>query len=396
MKASMLVVAVVMVALSARSGAIGAEQMTDERLYAEWAAYMDEVLPEWGAHKEYWREDLGWQAAPCLRGLVSGYKYSGDEKWLRYLTDQVDVLMERLEEKDGHPGWGGSITGEALILEPILEFIYVAQSDPDVSEETKKKAEGYLEIIDPGMIMKWDEMGRWKETHMGCGTYLSRISLPHNKNAHSGMMLLAAARATHSPERRTIYLDKARKLARRWRKFLRVRDDHYIWHYWDPAGRWDYNEEGQINHWVGLEHRGYGSIDVSFMAAAYDHGLVFSREDAEMHCRTFLKEIWNGDDEDPKYTALGTFNPDYVESTVFSGLARFDPKIFELWGKATMARPGSWGGMSAVPAYLLVKKEAAGFERRNADWTRDSLSDMRRQEREARSERPAEDRQLIR
>jgi hypothetical protein len=357
-------------------GVCGAQEMSDEKLYAEWAAYMDEVLPKWDAHTKYWGEDLGWQAAPCLRGLVAGYKYSHDEKWLRYLTAQVDVLMGRLQVEDGHPGWGNSITGEALVLEPILEFIHVALTTPDVSAETKAKADAYLKTIDPAMITKWDAMGRWHELHMDCGTFTEGITLPHNKNAHVGMMLLAAARATPSEERRIDYLDKAARLARRWRVNLKLNGDHYVWHYWDPAGRWDYTDQGQLNHWVGLEHRGYGASDTAFMAAAYDHGLVFTRQDVEMHCRTFLKEIWNGDDKDPQYRALGTFNPQYVNSTVFTGLARFDAKIMELWGKGTVARPRSWGGMSAVPAYLLAKREGVGFERRNAGWVKEAMKDV--------------------
>lgn len=69
-------------------------------------------------------------------------------------------------------------------------------------------------------------------------------------------------------EERAKYLEKARKLARRWKKHLKLRDDHYIWHYWDPAGRWDYGQGGDLNHWIGLEHRSYGAADTGFMAAA--------------------------------------------------------------------------------------------------------------------------------
>jgi len=347
--------------------------MTDEKLYEDWAEYMEETLPDWDAHKTRWDEGIGWYAAPPLRGLVDGYRYSGDARWLKYLTTQIDDLMERLKVEDGHPGWGHSITGEALLLEPILNFVHVAQTDDAMPAEYKARADEYLGIIDPAMICKWDEMGRWHNTHMGCGTYTEGISLPHNKNAHLGMMLIPAAHVTPSAERRANYLDKVTRLARRWRKFLKVRDDHYIWHYWDPAGRWDYNEKGQLNHWVGLEHRGYGSSDTAFMAAAYDHGLVFSRQDVEMHCRTFLTEIWNGDTENPQYRALGWFNPEYVNATVFTGLVRFSEQMLDLLAKAVRARLRDLYGMAAAPLYLLVKKRADGFRRTNADWTRKAL-----------------------
>jgi len=346
----------------------------DAALYRQWADYMERVLPGWSAHKEYWGEDLGWQAAPTLRGLVDGYACSGDQRWLRYLTGQVDDLMARLKVEDGFPGWGHSLTGEALLLEPILEFIELAQSDPAMPAQYRRKAEQYLKAIDPALITKWDAMGRWKETHAGCGTYVEGITLPHNKNAHVGLMLLAAARVTPSPERRADYLAKAVRLARRWRKFLKVEDDHYIWHYRDAAGRWDYDEKGKSRHWTSLEHRGYGASDTRFVAAAYDHGIVFDRSDVEMHCRTFLEEIWNGDSESPAYRPLGWFNPQYDESTVFVGLARFDPKILELYGKQAAQKPQHWHGMYRVPAYLLAARRGVGFERRRADLVREALS----------------------
>ncbi len=394
------ILACLLMAALAFGQAFAAEEnadMTDEELYAQWESYMERILPEWSAHKDYYNESLGWQEAPMLRGLVAGYKYSGDQKWLRHMADQVDVLMDRIEVENGAPGWGDSITGEALIMEPIFEFIHAVQTGPDMPEDLKAKAAGYLEALEPGMIVKWDERGAWQDTAMGCGTYCPRITLPHNKNAHSAVMLLAAASVTPSDERRAEYLDKALKLARRWRKHLKLAGDHYIWHYWDPAGPWDYDETGVKHHWVNLEHRGYGASDTAFVARAYDHGLVFTREEVEMHCRTFLKEIWNGDMENPVYTAQGTFNPDYVRSGIYTELARFDPTIMALWGKFVKADPQSWRGMNAVPAYLLAKKEAAEFERRNADWVREALQEKLAAARaERRESRAPEDRGLIR
>lgn len=352
---------------------LAADDTSDRELYQAWAEYMERVMPEWDAHTKFWDESLGWQAAPALRGLVNGYRYSHEERWLRHLTKQVDELMARLKVTEGHPGWGHSITGEALLLEPIFEFIELSQTDPKMPAEYRRKAEGYLKVVEPAMITKWDAMGRWRETHMDCGTYVEGITLPHNKNAHVGMMLLRAARVTPSAERRAEYLDKATRLARRWRKFLKVEGDHYIWHYWDAAGRWDYDEKGKSRHWTSLEHRGYAIPDTRFVAEAYDHGIVFDRRDVEMHCRTFLNEIWNGDDESPAYRPLGWFNPKYDKSGVFMGLARFDAQIMDLLGKRTREAVGGWHGMCLVPYYLLAKERGVGFERRHADFVREVL-----------------------
>ncbi|MBN2581934.1 MAG: hypothetical protein JXL80_02625 [Planctomycetes bacterium] len=351
-----------------------ADEAGDKELYATWATAMDKHLSGWTPHKEKWAEDLGWHEAPMLRGLARGYAWSRDAKWLKPLCEHIDTLFSRLKEEPiegdpsgkAYPGWGHSITGEALVLEPILEFIELAQTDETMPAEYKAKAAEYLKRIDPVMITKWAEAGRWADTHMDCGTFIEGISLPHNKNAHLGAMLLVAARVTPSQERRADYLDKAARLARRWRKFLKVSGDHYIWHYWDAAGRWDFNEKGSSRHWTSLEHRGYAASDTDFAAAAYDHGLVFDRQDMEMHCRTFLKEIWNGDKENPKYRAMGWFNDKYVDCTVLSGLARFDPTIMELWGKQIREIASGWGGIAAVPAWLLAQRRGITFDRGHA------------------------------
>jgi hypothetical protein len=355
----------------AMGAAASADEASDKELYATWAAAMDKRLPDWTPHKEQWAEDIGWHEAPMLSGLVHGYVWSGDEKWLRHLCEHIDTLLGRLKEEPikgdpsgkAYPGWGHSITGEALILEPMLEFIELAQTDGRMSAPYKAKAAEYLERIDPVLITKWAEAGRWAETHMDGGTFIEGISLPHNKNAHLGAMLLAASRVTPSAERRADYLDKAARLARQWRRMLKIDGDHYLWHYWDAAGRWDFNEKGQSRHWTGLEHRGYAASDTAFVAAAYDHGLVFDRRDVEMHCRTFLKAIWNGDKENPKYRALGWFNPEYADCTVLTGLARFDATIMELWGKQVRQSAGGWGGMAQVPAYLLAQRRGITFDR---------------------------------
>jgi len=371
MRKCRLWLAVALVILATAATVARADDAGDKQLYEVWAEAMGKRLAGWTAHKDQWKESIGWQEAPMLRGLARGYAWSRDPKWLKPLCEHIDTLMSRVKVEPikgdpsgkAYPGWGHSITGEALILEPMLEFIELAQTDAKMPAEYRKKAEEYLKRIDPVMITKWAEAGRWAETHMNCGTYIEGISLPHNKNAHLGSMLLVASRVTPSAERRADYLDKAAKLARRWRKFLKVSGDHYIWHYWDAAGRWDFKEKGDSKHWTSLEHRGYAHSDTAFAAAAYDHSLVFDRKDMEMHCRTFLKAIWNGDKENPKYRAMGWFNPKYVDCTVLTGLARFNATIMELWGKQIDKTAAGWGGIAGVPTYLLAKRDGITFER---------------------------------
>ena len=348
--------------------------MTDQALYDNWANFMEENAPTSDRHRTTLEEDIGWQAAPMLKGLVLGYEYSGEERWLSHFTRQADEMFARLEVEDGHPGWGHSITGEALVLEPVLHFVGLAQHDGKMPEAYRKKAAEYLGIVDPDLILKWEHMGRWQETHLNCGTFTEGISLPHNKNAHVGMMLLLASKVTPCEARRRNYLGKATKLARRWHKFLKVKDgDRYIWHYWDAAGWWDFDEKGQSKHWTSLEHRGYGYADTAFVAMAYDFGLVFDRTDIEMHCRTFLEEIWNGDETSPEFRPTGWFNPEYATSSIYAELARFSPKILDLVAQQLGREPTSWGAQSGIPAYLLARRRGEDFEQHHAAFTHDVL-----------------------
>jgi hypothetical protein len=392
-----LVSMAVLVVIGATALPVRAQDASDKILYDRWAKSIEKRLEGWDYHKTKWEEGVGWLAGPMLRGLVKGYAWSGDPKWLKPLCQQIDVLMSRLKtepipnssSRKAFPGWGHSITGEAIVLEAILEFVELAQTDEKMPAEYKTKAAGYLKKIDPVMITKWDEAGRWADTALDCGTYIEGISLPHNKNAHLGSMLLVAARVTPSAERRVLYLDKAARLARRWKKFLKVEKDYYLWHYWDAAGGWDFDEKGKSRHWTSLEHRGYAASDTRFVGQAFDHGLVFDRDDIEKHCRTFLKKIWNGDEENPVYRAQGWFNEKYVACTVLSGLAPYNAKIMELWAKRVEKVAEGWGGISGTPAYLLARRRGLGWKRDRADFGRTLAKTLAEKPRKKQDDAPA-------
>ena len=336
----------------------------DAELYEQWEQYMIRTIPGWNAHLQKWGEDIGWHHAPILRGLIDGYQVSGDTQWLDAIEKFNEELSARATRDQGHLGWGDSICGEALLLEPILRYITTVQTRPELRERYGPSAEKLLQMIDPEMIVKWDQLGQWQELLDGMGTYTEGITLPHNKNAHVGIMLLWAARATQSPERRQLYLEKATKLARRFKWALKLEDDHYIWHYWDAAGSWDYDEKGGSKHWTSLEHRGYGATNGAFVSQCYQSGIVFDRTDIERFCRTFTKRIWDGNREDPTFWALGRFNAEYEKSGIWSALAEYEPVILELLGDDARKQPQSWHGMYLVPNCLWMKQVGTGFEAR--------------------------------
>ena len=106
---------------------------------------------------------------------------------------------------------------------------------------------------------------------------------------------------------------------------LKPGGDYQIWNYWQPAGPWDYQPNGATKHWVGVHpNPGYYQIDVAAIVDAYEHGLVFNREDIEHLVVTALaeKRYWDA------------LVPDSAEIQ-----AEFEQRT----------KPDNWGGLARRP-----------------------------------------------
>ena len=117
------------------------------------------------------------------------------------------------------------------------------------------------------------------------------------------MRLVALYMATGKDE----YLVKAIKLGTRFKHCLTLVDDHYLWHYWDPAGPWDADpkEADDWKHWIGPEHRSvYHAMTLSQAVLLYECGLVFDRTDIDRFLKTQKNVCWNGDVQNPEWFRL--------------------------------------------------------------------------------------------
>jgi hypothetical protein len=73
-----------------------------------------------------------------------------------------------------------------------------------------------------------------------------------------------------------------------------------IWNYWQPAGPWDYKDDGAPKLWIGVHPTGgYYQGDVRAIAEAYEHGLVFTKADIAALAATAKSSCVGGDDGSP-------------------------------------------------------------------------------------------------
>ena len=143
---------------------------------------------------------------------------------------------------------------------------------------------------------------------------------------------------------------------------MRLRDDgkYFVWNYWDPAGPWDYKPDGSTKHWVGVHpNGGYYGIDVEGIVAAYEHGLVFTKEDIDRLIATNRDFMWNqqvqgatvpADRRRPARQALGRTRP----ASSGPPLAPYDADAAQ--GLRGQPQPRQLGRPGGTPRWIATRR----------------------------------------
>ena len=291
-------------------------------------------------------EEIGWLVSPFLNGFYYGYMATGDREWMDRLFDWGDAVVKRgVKEPDGFVGWpksaGGaakgaartrsadSELGEAMFLRPMVMMAGEILKTPALKKKYGAKAEEYLRLSEK-TFEKWASRGAWRETKEG-GLWVTPpfgidpktgkwtegyerrdkdgFSLPDNKENLIAMWLIAMYDVTHKP----IYLERVEKWSRVMKSRMKLRENgkYFVWDYWDPAGPWDYNADGTTKHWVGVHpNGGYYAHDVEAIVAAYEHGLVFTKEDMARLIATNRDFMWNHQVKNAKFQRIDGGPPD--------------------------------------------------------------------------------------
>ncbi|MGD1002825.1 MAG: hypothetical protein ABSA67_19215 [Candidatus Brocadiia bacterium] len=380
---------------AATGAAIQPAETMDPALAADWMRrWKQNILREYrdrSCDREM-GEELGWLVSPVLNGLYDGYLATGDREWVDRLFDWGDSIVKRgVKEPDGYIGWpksfpdeqrqagvegADSITdselGEAMFLRPLVLMAGEILKTPALKKDYGAKAEEYIRLSEQ-MFEKWDSRGAWRETKGGglwidppfgldpktgkfTAGYAERdkggVSHPANKENIIAIWIIGMYDVTHKP----VYKERAEKWWRLMKSRMKLRDNgkYFVWNYWDVGGPWDFQANGSLRYgqWVGVHpNGGYYGIDVEGIVTAYEHGLVFTKEDITRLIATNRDFMWNQQIKDAKFQRIDGEPPvrDLTPGVLWEALAPYDPtlrKIFE-----ANHDPGDWGGLG-TPAWV--------------------------------------------
>jgi hypothetical protein len=337
-------------------------------------------------------EELGWLVSPFLNGFYYGCLATRDPKWVEALIDWMDSCLKRsVKEPDGFTGWpkgdggGGeskeysadSLLGEAMMLRPVVLMAEVIRTTPALAAKWGEKAQSYVKLAEE-IFQKWDSRDCWREAKGGglwvvpafgidtqtgkwSAGYAARkttgFSNPDNKENHIARWLLALYDATKKP----VYRERAAGWFQLMKSRMRTRQDgkYFVWNYWEPAGPWDYKADGSPKHWVGVHpNGGYYGIDVEGIVAAFEHGLVFTREDVDRLIATNRDYMWNQQVAGAKFQRIDGEEPDprwkNSPGVLWTALVPYDPTLRQIF--LANHDPAGWGGLGATPWFLSLSK----------------------------------------
>jgi hypothetical protein len=210
---------------------------------------------------------------------------------------------------------------------------------------------GGLWIVQPfGMD---PQTGKWTEGYERRKT--DGLSHPDNKENHIARWLIAMFDVTRKP----VYRERSEKWWQLMRSRMKTREDekYFVWNYWEPAGPWDYKSDGSTKHWVGVHpNGGYYAIDAEGIIMAFEHGLVFSREDIDCLIATNRDFMWNNQIQGAKFRRIdgGPPDPRWKDSpgVLWDALVPYDETLRKIF--IANHQPASWGGLSATPWFLAL------------------------------------------
>ena len=334
-------------------------------------------------------EELGWIVSPFLEGFHSGYLATHDAKWIDLLLAWSDAIISRgVREPDGQIGWpkvgatGNEATkelftdsqlGEAMMLRPLLLMAGEIGRTPALQAGYGAKA-GALIALAERTFAKWDARGCWRtvkdgglwvvppfgidqQTGKWTPTYAAKdsdgFSLPDNKQNLVASWILALFDVTGKP----IYKERAAAWFRLMKSRMTLRDGgkYAVWNYWDVGGPWDTRADGSLKHWVGVHpNGGYYGIDVEGIVCAYEHGLVFTREDIARLVATNRDFMWNQQVTGARFKRIDgePADPRWANSAgvLWTALIPYDPTLRAIF--EANHDPASWGGMAETPRHL--------------------------------------------
>ena len=337
-------------------------------------------------------EDIGWLMSPFLNGFYFGYKATGEMEWVERFADWADSWSRRgVKDPDGFIGWPkrgegigqgnglfmDSLLGEAMALRPIVLMAGEIHQAPALRERFGGRAQAWLDLAGR-TFEKWNSFDCWREVKNGglwvvpdfgidpitsrwTDGYAQRattgFSNPDNKQNLIARWLLAM----HDVTGKSVYRDRAAQWFRLMKSRLRTQDGgkYFVWNYWEPAGPWDYQANGEARHWIGVHpNGGYYALDVEGIVAAYEHGLVFKHAALLRLIATNRDFMWNQKMKGAQFQRIDGGPPDprwkNTPGVLWTALIPYDTRLREIF--LQNFDPASWSGLSVTPWFLAREK----------------------------------------
>lgn len=339
-------------------------------------------------------EMFAWEEFLYLGALLDAYQLTEDTKYLDKFKQAFALFTDVLRKgDDGYLGWYGKpIPPRRVPGRPDLQidelqmnfraiailsrWVELTRSDAEYARANEGSISGYLELMEKQLFPKWDErgffvdMGSQGAVYRGldyplCDSREPGVTLPHEKCAIVVDGLLALYRATGSPQ----YMRRAVQLGTRFKRSLSLKDGHYEWMSWEPAGSWDVDKskpDGWRVEWIAPDPLGEWYVAaVSIAVNLYQYGLVFDEEDIARLIATQKTRCWNGDFAAPEYrtvAGIGSAQNKYIKGQFLSfPLALYDPDLSRLAFEGPHQKEileqsaNSWKGAVAISPYIRAR-----------------------------------------
>lgn len=332
-------------------------------------------------------EGFAWVEFRYLECLNIAYELTGDIAYLDLLSSRLELFEKILSKQtDDYLGWYGNpidmrkadaLPGKLIdeiqcsfrAIGLFSRWIELAKSNPDYAEKNRAVIDARIRLLTEQFFPKWDARGFYAQIPGRGGVYHgldfpSRwdTTLSHEKLSIAADGLLKLHRITGND----LYLKRALEIGAWFKSCLQLKDGHYEWMSWSPAGRWDVaqdKEDSWKTGWIAPDPNAAWYISaLSIALNLYQHGLLFSDEDMKRFIATQKTQCWNGDMENPVYRTVAAVTGKWVKGRFLScQIANYDPVLTKLafYGpheaEALSSASSSWKGCANAQDYVREK-----------------------------------------
>ncbi len=332
-------------------------------------------------------ESFAWVDFRFLNGLNLAYELTGDTTYLDQFRDTFGLYRAIMTTGNDHYlGWYGTPIPSRIPKDnPTLQvdeiqmnframailsrWVELAETNPEYAKKNAQVLKASRDLMENHLFPKWDSRGFFQELPAGRGIYRGLefpvppgVTLSHEKMAIVLEGLLGLHRATG----KDVYLRRALQLGAFFKACLSVKDGHYEWMSWCPAGKWDVSPDkpdGWKVNWIAPDPNGEWYVSSLSMALhLYQHGLLFSDGDIARFVRTQKEMCWNGNRESPEYRNVAGVKNEHVKGRFLSlQLAHYDPVLKELAfsgpheAEVQKNSASAWKGGANAQAYVSEK-----------------------------------------